>query len=76
MHVAGWARHLRRWAERDLRLVVPAHGPPAGREFLAANTAYLEGLLAGVAEPPATALPDFYRRGHRQNLDAVRGGPA
>jgi hypothetical protein len=56
-----------------LRLVVPAHGPPAGPEFLATNAAYLEGLLAGAVAPPTVLLPDFYRQGHQRNLEAVRG---
>jgi hypothetical protein len=52
--------------------VIPSHGPLAGRNFLAANAAYLEGLLAGVADRPAPGLPAFYQQGHEENLRAVQ----
>jgi glyoxylase-like metal-dependent hydrolase (beta-lactamase superfamily II) len=71
-HTVRWARSLRRWSSEDLDLVIPSHGPPAGREFLAANAAYLEGLLAGIVDPPAAGLPAFYQQGHQENLRAVR----
>lgn len=53
-HIRAWAGALRKWSQAGLKHVVPGHGRPGGPELLAANAAYIEGVLeaaeAGLAK--------------------------
>ncbi len=64
-----WINGLRRWEqEPELRAVIPAHGPPGGRELLQKNIAYLEGLLGRREIAVPEEMDKFYRETHQQNL--------
>jgi glyoxylase-like metal-dependent hydrolase (beta-lactamase superfamily II) len=67
--LTGWISELTRWAEDSrVEVVVPAHGPIAGREILRRNIEYLEALRTGhPIEPPGLNTP-FYRDTHLSNL--------
>jgi glyoxylase-like metal-dependent hydrolase (beta-lactamase superfamily II) len=67
-----WASNLRSWAARkDVKTVVPSHGPITDTTLLLRNAAYLESLLdpdpASRLEPPAGS-PEFYIGAHDRNL--------
>jgi len=65
----GWIAGLRSWAQRDVRTVVPAHGPISGPELLVANADYLASLRSGA--PCPVAGPPFYQEAHRRNIEAA-----
>lgn len=65
----GWIAGLRSWAKRDVRTVVPAHGPISGPELLVANAEYLASLRSAPSCPLAD--PPFYVEAHRRNVEAA-----
>ncbi len=68
-----WIDGLRRWEqEPELRAVIPAHGPPGGRELLQKNIAYLEDMLGQGEGLAPEEMDDFYRKVHQQNLQHWR----
>jgi len=67
-----WIAGLERWAaDERLQTVVPAHGAIGGREILAHNIRYLQGLRDGRPVDIAGPLTDFYRDTHKANLRAA-----
>jgi glyoxylase-like metal-dependent hydrolase (beta-lactamase superfamily II) len=70
--VTQWIEGLKHWsADSHVRVVVPAHGPLGGREMIDHNIEYLEGLLEGRDQPPASPLTEFYQKAHRANLERI-----
>jgi glyoxylase-like metal-dependent hydrolase (beta-lactamase superfamily II) len=64
-----WIARLRSWAARDIKTVVPAHGPVSGPELLLANAEYLSSLRSEPSCPVAS--PSFYVEAHRRNVETA-----
>ena len=64
-----WISGLERWLnEPRLQIVVPAHGRIGGKELIADTIGYLQSLLNGGTPSELSALPDFYRQTHLENI--------
>jgi glyoxylase-like metal-dependent hydrolase (beta-lactamase superfamily II) len=75
--VRAWIDQLERWAaDERVQVVIPAHGEIGGRSLIGRTVTYLEGLLAGSGEAPASAPDPFYEKTHARNVELVRSGSA
>lgn len=67
--IMEWIAALERWRDNpSLQTVIPAHGPPGGRELLQNNITYLKNLLEGRNNDLPDELSDFYQETHQGNL--------
>jgi len=70
-----WGANLQRWADhKDVKTVIPSHGPVSGPELPARNAAYLKSLASGRDDgwKPSSDTLDFYREAHRRNVARAR----
>lgn len=63
-----WIEALERWFdEPSLEIVVPSHGPIAGRQLLYGNIAYLRALEEGREYPVPAGADPFYVEHHERD---------
>jgi glyoxylase-like metal-dependent hydrolase (beta-lactamase superfamily II) len=70
--VSQWITSLEHWRDNPkLQTVIPAHGPPGGRELLENNISYLKNLLKGQKSDLPDTLTDFYKETHEANVKHI-----